>query len=869
MAAMLLALSLVSAGAFERPVGAVESHSGPSPRYGRLAPPTLVRPQGGAAASPHPRLVRPPLPRDGRAQTAAKQAPAAQGRGRRQGLIAPQTGRAGASPAPSAQKLWGFPTMDESTQASLFGDQAVQPPDTQLAAGLTQLVEMDNSLISVWSKSGTRLATDDLNHFFAVSPGLSFTDPRVLYDAQAARWFASGMGFNQSGDSEVYLLVSQTSDASGSWYRYVLASYTGTIADQPKLGVSDDKVVITSINFTGSAFVGSVTHVVQKSAAVNPVTAPAVATFSQNMSLFGIVPSQSLTSTSTQWLVCLKGSGVLAVIAIDGIPGQSTVTWLQSDLHGSPASIPPNAQQPSGPLLDTGDDRLLSAVWRGGVLWTSGNDGCTPGGDSAARSCLRLFQVATSGAGGLPAMMHDFDIAQFGSHLYYPAVTTDRYGNLFAAYSASSSQMYAGAFAVDQLAGSPNALGSAITIQSGQGVYSFDSSPTNPQRWGDYSAAAVDPVNGADVWLSGEYAASTTNPSVWGTATARVAIQPQLTAVTPSTGQVGGGQSVTISGAYFQGGATVSFGAAMASNVVVSSQTQITATTPSGSGAVDVAVVNPDGAWNSAPAAYTYWEFLGGGLSSAPAAASWSPGRLDVFARGGDNGLWHKWYSGGWSDWEPLGGVLSSGPGVVSWAPGRLDVLVQGLDGALWHKWYSAGWSGWESLGGVLTSSPTAASWSAGRLDVFVRGTDNAVWHNWYAAGWGGWESLGGQINGPPSAVSWSPGRLDLFARATNDSLQHSWYAGGWSGWESLDGQLASGPSAASPAGGNLDVFTLGPAGSLQRRGFSAGWGGWHDIGGHWTSDPSAASQRNSSVDLFERGSENGLWHTTLHSPGG
>ena len=88
------------------------------------------------------------------------------------------------------------------------------------------------------------------------------------------------------------------------------------------------------------------------------------------------------------------------------------------------------------------------------------------------------------------------------------------------------------------------------------------------------------------------------------------------------------------------------------------------------------------------------------------------------------------------ADWESLGGVLSSGPDVCSWAAGRLDIFVRGTDDALWHKWYDNGWSDWESLGGVLTSDPTAVSWSNGRIDVFVRGTDNALWHAWFDGSW-------------------------------------------------------------------------------------------------------------------------------------
>jgi hypothetical protein len=127
------------------------------------------------------------------------------------------------------------------------------------------------------------------------------------------------------------------------------------------------------------------------------------------------------------------------------------------------------------------------------------------------------------------------------------------------------------------------------------------------------------------------------------------------------------------------------------------------------------------------------WESLGGVLTSAPAVSSWAPGRLDVFVRGTDSALWHKWYQNGWSGWESLGGVLTSAPSVASWAPGRLDLFVAGTDSALWHKWYENGWSGWESLGGVLTSAPGAVSWDSNRIEVFVAGTDSALWHKWWA----------------------------------------------------------------------------------------------------------------------------------------
>ena len=71
---------------------------------------------------------------------------------------------------------------------------------------------------------------------------------------------------------------------------------------------------------------------------------------------------------------------------------------------------------------------------------------------------------------------------------------------------------------------------------------------------------------------------------------------PTVVSVSPNTGATTGGTAVTITGTNFAAGATVTFGGAAATNVVVVSGTQITATTPAGSaGAVTVTVTNSNG----------------------------------------------------------------------------------------------------------------------------------------------------------------------------------------------------------------------------------------------------------------------------------
>ncbi len=85
------------------------------------------------------------------------------------------------------------------------------------------------------------------------------------------------------------------------------------------------------------------------------------------------------------------------------------------------------------------------------------------------------------------------------------------------------------------------------------------------------------------------------------------AVTPTISRISVSAGPISGGTSVTITGAGFRPGATVSFGSAAATNVVVVGDTQITATTPpSAAGVVAVAVANPGGLAATLAGAYTY-----------------------------------------------------------------------------------------------------------------------------------------------------------------------------------------------------------------------------------------------------------------------
>lgn len=114
-------------------------------------------------------------------------------------------------------------------------------------------------------------------------------------------------------------------------------------------------------------------------------------------------------------------------------------------------------------------------------------------------------------------------------------------------------------------------------------------------------------------------------------------------------------------------------------------------------------------------------------IKSALAAASWKPGRLDVFACSQDNRLKQKTFEGGWTTWKELklksNNIISASvdaPAAVSWGPNRIDCFVRGIDSRIYHLWYENEWVDIEEFSGLFSSAPTVASWVPGRLDVFA-----------------------------------------------------------------------------------------------------------------------------------------------------
>jgi hypothetical protein len=526
---------------------------------------------------------------------------------------------------PSTELLANFLGTDFPAQFTRFGnDQAVEPPDTQIAAGPDSVVEATNASLYVWSKTGGFVSAADLNVMFFGPPpfAYAFSDPRVLYDSPSGRWFLTGLAFGTSTNTNASLLaVSATSDPSGGWLTYGLATST-LLPDQPKLGVSADKLVISWNDFSGANFAGEETQVVQKSDLLGSTSPIRSAGFggplNPDLNRLSPVPAIEQTPTNTEFVVYNRNSltgnpfaGPYAGIArITGTPAALNVVWDEVSVGIAKTGTPPNAiQQGSTTKIQTNDDRFLSADWRSGTLWMAGNDACIPSGDTAVRSCLRLVQVSAADTGITASKLQDFDFGAVSAYAYFPAVATDPTGNLFVSFSGSGVSLNPSAEAI-----SIPVVGSITAVLVGQGRGPYDTTVCRGMnRWGDYSGAAVDPSNPNDIWVASEMAASATNSCYWGTAIARLTLaSPTISELVPFMGLIRGGTTVTITGQeYGLGDTTVSFaGIALApSSVTLDSSQQVRAVSPPNAacGSVPVTVTTSKGTSASATFTYVGW----------------------------------------------------------------------------------------------------------------------------------------------------------------------------------------------------------------------------------------------------------------------
>ncbi len=401
-------------------------------------------------------------------------------------------------PDPSGVNIYlGLNNPLDAASSGLF-----DPPDVQVAVGPNHVFEMVNLYGEIWNKNTqTSIQNVTLSSFFGFPSSDHISDPKILYDNQTGRWFATIEDFTTN---TVSIKVSQTNDPTGTWNSPIYDSAYYYCPDQPKVGLSNDKFVISVNDFpcSGGSSLGAEYHVFDKTNLINGIKS--MWKSGLVVSDFGVTPVQSQSSTSTLYMISDGGVSSTNQVRLYTLTGTvPNILNNTSNLIVRTIGTAPSAVQPiTTTLLDTGDTRVLDAAWYKGKLWFSLDDGCTPTGDSIKRSCVRLIQINTN----TTTVTQDFDINAVGTYYYYPALRLDGFGGMGTIFGTSSSATYPSLMVTGQGASDPiNSFKQLSYLIQGSRYEENDIFNTGITRYGDYFGAGLDPSDSSRIWIGGEY----------------------------------------------------------------------------------------------------------------------------------------------------------------------------------------------------------------------------------------------------------------------------------------------------------------------------------------------------------------------------
>ena len=401
------------------------------------------------------------------------------------------------------------------------------PPDCTFAAGPSHVLASVNATVAIYGKTGgAPLKQVTLTSWFSnVISNAKIFDPKALYDQHAGRWVLLAVALGPgSADSFFLLSVSKTGDPLGPWFNYKLdATKDGTTsttnwADYPGLGVDSKFLYLTANMFSfGGFFQYAKIRAIGKAA----VYAGSVATFTDWVKMknadgslaFTIQPCHTYGAPTVEYLVNSvypSSTGTQKTLSLWSISNSTATPVLtRQSITTDPFSLPPDAvQKGGGTPLDTGDTRVLNAVFRGGSVWCALTTAHNWGSGNVAS--IHWFQInATSGG-----LTQQGVFGASGLHYFYPAVAPDSNGNMSMVFSRSGSTEFASVRYTGRKASDPvGQLQSSALLKAGVANYTgLDGSGRN--RWGDYAGIANDPADNLKTWIYSLYAVAGNN---WAT----------------------------------------------------------------------------------------------------------------------------------------------------------------------------------------------------------------------------------------------------------------------------------------------------------------------------------------------------------------
>jgi len=426
-------------------------------------------------------------------------------------------------------------------------DSSALPPDASLGVSTNHIVELINGRFTVFRRPTLGRLETMTDLAFWQNAGITFpsgvlpTDPRVVFDTASARWFAS-MVDTPPTSNRFMLAVSASADPTGTWHATAFPAdpINGDFADFPTFGLDANGVYLCGDLFqSDNSPIGSTLVAIPK----NDLLGTSLSI--EGMTSFGALdyftfgsilqPAVTLGPASTSETVLSMGDlgydfqphSTLVEFPVQNVtsPG-AAVLGAVSTIDVPPYSIPINPWQlgASTNNIDDGDARMSAMVYRVGDLLYATHS--TQVNNRAAIQWFIInavnFSVVDTGIISDPVL-----------DLFFPSIAANASGTVVLAFNGSSRTNFISSYA---LLGEPIngrlSFGNFILLKAGAAGYRVNATADNPNRWGDYSATTVDPVDPTHFWTLTMYPSSST---AWSTQITELIAAPLLLSVTQAS----------------------------------------------------------------------------------------------------------------------------------------------------------------------------------------------------------------------------------------------------------------------------------------------------------------------------------------------
>lgn len=420
------------------------------------------------------------------------------------------------------------------------GFNSVQPPDTVGDVGRDYYIQMINSPggadFTIYSKSDGSVALAPITLDSLAPPGSpgedGLGDPIVLYDHLAERWMLTEFTDFAVGNF-LNIYISQTSDPTDNVWHYYSVQ-TPEFPDYPKFAVREDAYYVSyNTGFGDQAPVLALdrTNMLQGLAArpAQRFSAPPLPGFGFQAFTPADLDGPASPAGSPGYFMRHRDDEVhspgsndvnqdfLEIWELDvdfDSPANSTFTQIadipitdyENELNGFFGGVIP--QPGSSVLLDALQNVIMHRLqYRNFGTHETLVGNFTVDTDGADHAGIRWFELRKTG-GGSWQLHQEGTIDPDADHRWMGAISMDGDGNIALGYNVSSSSVSPSIRYIGRLADDPPGTmpRGEHTLFNGQGA-------NNLNRWGDYSAMSVDPVDDSTFWFTGEYALN----GAWGT----------------------------------------------------------------------------------------------------------------------------------------------------------------------------------------------------------------------------------------------------------------------------------------------------------------------------------------------------------------